>query len=186
VHDVSLALDPGELGVVLGRSGSGKSTLLMMLGAWVLPDSGVVRSAGSHWSEVAYVPQRFGLIPELTLRENVELPLRLDGGSHDSDVAALLRDLELAEHADRYPHETSTGQQQRAAVARAVAVSPRVLLADEPTSHQDDANAARVWAVLRDAALTRDVACLCATHDAAAAAYCDRVWRIAEGRLRPG
>jgi peptide/nickel transport system ATP-binding protein len=183
VHDVSLALDPGELGVVLGRSGSGKSTLLMMLGAWVLPDTGVIRVPGRSWSDLAYVPQRFGLLPELTLRENIELPLRLGGGSHGSDVPALLRDLELSEHAERYPHETSTGQQQRAAVARAVAVTPRVLLADEPTSHQDDANAARVWAVLRDTALAHGVACLCATHDPAAAAYCDRVWRISEGRI---
>ena len=141
VHDVSLDLRAGELGVILGRSGSGKSTLLMAAGGWLRPDAGSIETAGRElvppWRRVAYVAQRFALLPELSVLENVELPLRLAGAPRDGTVAALLAQLDLAELAERRPHETSIGQQQRAALARALVLRPAVLLADEPTSHQD-------------------------------------------------
>ena len=185
VHDVSLELRTGELGVLLGRSGSGKSTLLMAAGGWLRPDGGSIAVAGEGlvppWRRVAYVPQRFALLPELSVRENVELPLRL--GGEPRNVDELLAQLELDELADRLPHEISIGQQQRAALARALVLWPAVLLADEPTSHQDAASAELVWTALA-AAADEGTACLLATHEEAAAPRADRVWRIDDGRLR--
>jgi putative ABC transport system ATP-binding protein len=182
VDDVSLDLAAGETGVLLGRSGSGKSTLLMVLGGWLPPDAGDTGIASTAWSEVGYMPQRFGLLPELTVAENVALPLRVSHAEDDERVATLLGLLALADLASRPPTETSIGQQQRVALARALVQRPAILLADEPSSHQDRRSADRVWEAIA-AARAEGTACLVATHDEAAAAYADRVWQIADGRL---
>ena len=179
VDDVSLAIREGELATIVGRSGSGKSTLFMLLAGWERPDGGTV-SAGRTWAEFAYLPQRFGLVPELDVRENVDLPARLAGerGATDELLAALAID----SLGSRYPHEISVGQQQRVAVARALTVRPRVLLVDEPTSHQDGESAERVWSLLR-AAAAEGTACLVATHEPDAAARAHTAWTMADGRL---
>jgi peptide/nickel transport system ATP-binding protein len=182
VDDVSLRLEPGETGVVLGRSGSGKSTLLMLLGGWLRPDAGDTGIASTAWRDLGYMPQRFGLLPELTVAENVALPLRISDMTDDERVEALLDALALGELATRLPAETSIGQQQRIALARALVHRPAILLADEPTSHQDRRSAERVWDAIAGAR-AEGTASLVATHDDAAAAYADRVWRIADGRL---
>jgi putative ABC transport system ATP-binding protein len=188
VAGVSLEVRAGELGILLGRSGSGKSTLLMTAGGWLASDGGTVCVQGAPqpgapaWAETAYVAQRFGLLPELTVAENVALPLRLGDADDPGRVVELLELLDLAPLAARLPHETSVGQQQRVAVARALALRPRLLLADEPTSHQDGAHAEAVWAAL-GAARANGAACLVATHDAAAAVRGDRVWELVGGRL---
>lgn len=182
VDDVSLELRAGELGVVLGRSGSGKSTLLMAAGGWVAPDAGSVVTPGTSWQKTSYLAQRFGLLPELTVAENVGLPLRLAGLSEDG-VGDLLEQLGLGGLALRLPAETSIGQQQRTALARALVTQPAALLADEPSSHQDGATAERVWAALADAC-ARGSACLVATHDTAAADRANRVWRLEDGRIQ--
>ena len=181
VDDASLAVRTGELAVLLGRSGSGKSTLLMAAGDWLRPDEGTVHLPGPGWHETAHLAQRFGLMPELSVAENVGLPLRLRGSSHNTRVAEVLAQLGLAELADRLPGETSIGQQQRTALARAIVDRPTALLADEPTSHQDAASAALVWRAL-DAACADGTACLVATHDEAASTHADRVWRMEDGR----
>jgi putative ABC transport system ATP-binding protein len=185
VSDVTLALRRGELGVLLGRSGSGKSTLLTLLAGWQQPDTGEIEPTGPAawaWSELGYLPQRFGLIPELSVRENVELPARLTGRREElaSRVDELLRDLGLDELALRRPAETSIGQQQRAAVARALVLRPSVLVADEPSSHQDAGWHDAVWALLARAA-AEGTACLAATHEPEAAQFATRVWEMAEG-----
>jgi putative ABC transport system ATP-binding protein len=188
VDGASLDLAAGELGVLLGRSGSGKSTLLMMLGGWLPADAGRVEIAGvaggatPGWAAVGYLAQRFGLLPELSVAENVALPFRLAGLPDEGRVELLLDRLGLSALAGRYPAETSVGQQQRVALARALALRPSLLLADEPSSHQDAGFAGRTWDVLLEA---RDegTACLVATHDPAAAERADRVWEIADGRL---
>ena len=179
LRDVSAGLTPGQVTLVLGRSGSGKSTLLMLLGGWQTPDSGVV-SADPAWSQLAYVPQRFGLVPELTVRENVDLPARIAGVAGATDE--LLERLDLAELAQRVPAEISIGQQQRVAVARALSVRPRALLVDEPTSHQDAASAERVWAEL-GRAVAEGTGCLVATHEPDARQRAHRAWSIDGGRL---
>ena len=189
VRDASVELRPGEAGVLLGRSGSGKSTLLTLLAGWQRPDAGTIAWNGAAadpaalpWAELAYVPQRFGLVPELTVRENVELPARLAGRRAElaGRVDALLEELGLVELAARVPAETSIGQQQRTAVARALVLRPRVLLADEPTSHQDAGWHDAVWARLL-AAAAEGTAWLAATHEEEAAGYASRAWAIDEG-----
>jgi putative ABC transport system ATP-binding protein len=179
VVDVTLELHAGELTAMVGRSGSGKSTLLMLLGVWLAPDAGSL-SAPVDWRDLAYVPQRFGLVPELTVRENADLPARL--GRMPGSTDEWLERLALAELADRYPNEISIGQQQRVAVARALCIRPRVLLVDEPTSHQDGASAERVWSALAHAT-EQGTACLVATHEPDAVRRAHVAWHIDDGRL---
>jgi len=117
-------------------------------------------------------------LPELSVRENVEFPARLAGATAAAD--ALLERLGLAELAERPPHETSIGQQQRTALARALVLRPAVLLADEPTSHQDAGWRDAVWQLLVDAA-EAGTACLVATHEEEIARYANRVWQVNGG-----
>jgi putative ABC transport system ATP-binding protein len=175
----SLAIRAGELAVVVGRSGSGKSTLLMVAGGWVEPDAGTVVPSLDGWAELGYVPQRFGLVPELTVEENVELPATLAAAPA---APGLFERLAIDEFRGRRPGEISIGQQQRVAIARALRLAPSVLLVDEPTSHQDAAHAELVWAALSDAAASGS-ACLVATHELDARARADRSWQIEDGRL---
>jgi ABC-type lipoprotein export system ATPase subunit len=178
VSDVSITVRAGQLAVVVGRSGSGKSTLLMLLGGWSEPDAGMIGGLTSRaWSDCAYVPQRFGLVPELTVAENVELPVRGTAGGGE-----LLERLALADLADRYPAEISIGQQQRVAMARALVLRPRLLLVDEPTSHQDRRSAELVWSALHGAAAMGS-ACLVATHEPDARVRADVSWEIEGGRV---
>jgi ABC-type lipoprotein export system ATPase subunit len=181
LDDVSLELHAGELGVAVGRSGSGKSTLLMLLGGWQRPDRGRIElPAGRAWAALGYVPQRFGLVPELTVAENVGLPGRLLG--RDVAVDDLLERLGLDGLGQRAVTELSIGQQQRVAVARALVLRPAVLLVDEPTSHQDSASAERVWVALA-AAAAEGAACLVATHEPDARERAHRSWSIDDGRI---
>jgi len=182
VDGVSLDLEPGQVGVILGRSGSGKSTLLMILGGWLAADSGETGVATTAWSSAGYVPQRFGLLPELSIAENVGLPSRVGGAWDRARVDELLARLGLNELGDRTPAEVSIGQQQRAALGRAVVLRPQLLLADEPTSHQDARSAARSWDLIA-AAAAEGTTCLIVTHDEGAAAYADRVWELVDGRI---
>jgi ABC-type lipoprotein export system ATPase subunit len=190
VDGASLEVAAGELAVLLGRSGSGKSTLLMLAGGWLAPDRGELVVPGARpgapplWSATSYLAQRFGLLPELSVRENIVLPLRLRGAG--ADAAGLVADrLGLVDLLEREPRETSLGQQQRVALARALVARPALVLADEPTAHQDPGSAERVWGALCEA---RDAgtACLVATHDERLAARADSVWLIEDGRVRPG
>jgi ABC-type lipoprotein export system ATPase subunit len=178
--DVSLSVRAGELVLVVGRSGSGKSTLLMLTGGWIEPDSGTVEPSSTRWADLAYVPQRFGLVPELTVEENIELPARHAAAPPMPD---LLERLALDELTNRTPGEISIGQQQRVAIARALRLASPILLVDEPTSHQDAAHAELVWAALREAA-TIGTACLVATHELDAHNRADRWWQIDDGRLQ--
>jgi len=190
--DGTLDLGCGEVGALLGRSGSGKSTLLALLSGLARPDGGELGyqlSASDPrelpWRELAFLPQRFGLLPELSVRENVEYPARLAGtlGADGAAAEALLERLGLAELAGRPPQETSIGQQQRTALARALVLRPAVVLADEPTSHQDAGWRDAVWQVLVDAAES-GTACLVATHEEEIARYANRVWQVGSGVVR--
>lgn len=188
---VDLTVGPGELIALAGRSGSGKTTLLTIIGGWDRPDAGSVavagpagRREGPAWRDVALVPQSLGLLEELTVAENITLPGRLGGaGAAAHDPATLMRQLAIDHVADRHPSETSLGEQQRAAVARAAVVEPRVLLADEPIAHQDLEHAEAVLFVLRRLA-DGGAACLIATHNELAFEAADRVLELRHGRLR--
>ena len=189
VDRASFELRAGEIGILLGTSGSGKSTLLMTIAGWIEPDEGTVEIAGTasrapSWHELSYLAQRFALLPELTVADNVTLPDRLDHRRSRANQPPLLESLGLVELADRPSAAISVGQQQRTALARALTSLPRVVVADEPTSHQDAASAELVWSALR-AACDRGAACLVATNDESARSYGDRGWTISEGRVRP-
>jgi putative ABC transport system ATP-binding protein len=184
VDGVSVAVRSGELAALLGSSGSGKTTMLNLMAGWERPDAGVVSVPGQRWDELAVLPQRFGLLGELTVRENVEYPARLAGRLDEARpwLERLLADLGLAELADRFPHETSIGQQQRAALVRALALRPTLLLVDEPTGHQDLVSAYAVVRALR-AAAEQGSACLVATHERELVRFFDTVHTLAGGRL---
>jgi ABC-type lipoprotein export system ATPase subunit len=178
---VSLEVGAGELVVVIGPSGAGKTTLVNVLCGWDTPDAGEVRrTGGDGWHDVAVVPQGLGLLEELSAEENVGLPLRLAG--KNPDVARVLDGLGLGQLARRSITEISMGERQRTAVARALAVQPRLLLADEPTSHQD-AGFARVVLTHVRAAADAGSACLVVTHDSDGAEAADRVLELRSGRL---
>jgi putative ABC transport system ATP-binding protein len=175
LRPVSFEIAAGELAVVRGRSGSGKSTLLAVVAGWCPPDAGTVRIDGhdvspaalarTSWNHVAVVPQVLALVPELTLSENLGVAATGRSRRDRRSLAdTFLERLDLSALADRFPAEVSMGQQQRAAVARAVIAAPAVVLADEPTSHQDPDHAAVVIAALLACAADGG-AVLVASHD---------------------
>jgi putative ABC transport system ATP-binding protein len=186
VREVSLSANPGEIVGVVGRSGSGKTTLLNLVAGWERADAGAVGvfGASTTWADLAFVPQRLGLMDELSIAENVEYPARLAGQLEERRdlVGDLLGTLGLVDLAARHPNEVSLGEQQRAALARALVLSPALLIADEPTGHQDAGWGRRIFTVLSSAAAAGSC-CLIATHDQALAPFIDRVVTMSDGAL---
>ena len=198
LRGVDLAVDPGELVAVMGPSGSGKSTLLTIAGSLEEPTSGQVlvdsvdlatvsRSdrAKMRRRAIGYVFQDFNLLPGLTAIENVTLPLELDGTrSKAAKAAALeaLEELDVAQHAHRFPDELSGGERQRVAIARAIVGERGLLLADEPTGALDSVNGEGVMRLLR-AATQRGVAGVVVTHEAQLASWADRVVFLRDGHV---
>jgi putative ABC transport system ATP-binding protein len=196
--DAGLAVGAGEMVAVMGPSGSGKSTLLHCLAGIVPPDQGTVHYAGAEIgglsdtdrsalrrTEFGFVFQFGQLVPELTCRENVALPLRLAGVSRraaEKDAAEWLGRLEVADIADKRPGEISGGQGQRVAVARALMHGPKVVFADEPTGALDSLNGERVMTLLVGAARESGAAVVVVTHEPRVAAYCDRELIVRDGR----
>lgn len=201
LHDVSLAVRPGQLVTIMGPSGSGKSTLLSLAGGLETPTEGTVLLSGRELAElsarqlaevrrreVAFVFQQYNLVPLLTVIENVALPLELDGWSAPRCEAAgreALESVGLADVANAYPEHLSGGQQQRVAIARAIAGEPRVILADEPTAALDSVAGESVMQLIR-ARVDAGAAAIVATHDARLAALADTVLYLSDGRLLDG
>ncbi|MEU7478099.1 ATP-binding cassette domain-containing protein [Lentzea sp. NPDC042327] len=184
LRGIDLSVAPGELVTLSGPSGSGKTALLSVLCGFDFPDSGTVTPGPAAWSACAVLPQSLGLATELTLEENVALPLRLRG-LPVGPVADVLAELGIADLARRYPAQVSFGQQQRAALARAVVAKPSALLADEPTAHLDAVSADATIGLLRRVA-DDGAAVLIATHHDAVHAAADRVLELAGGRISSG
>jgi putative ABC transport system ATP-binding protein len=201
VREVSLAVRAGEAIVITGPSGSGKTTLLSMLGGLLHPDAGSVRLAGvdlGHAPErqldqirlqrVGFVFQRGLLLPALTARQNVALPLRALGAVRRAALAradALLDQLDLGDRANLLPHALSAGECQRVALARALVNHPPVVLADEPTAHLDAATGAAVADELRRMAAVEGSALVVVTHDERLVSIGTRGLRLVDGRLLP-
>lgn len=199
LRGVNLHASPGELLCVRGRSGSGKTTLLNLLGGLDRPTAGRIWMDGRevtamserdlvrlHRGTVAYIFQTFGLLPILSAAENVEVPLRLVGTparQRDARVMEVLGLVGLAPRAGHRPHELSGGEQQRVAVARALANRPKVLLADEPTGQLDSDTGRSIMRVLQSVAHDEGVTTLVATHDPMMLELADRVLELRDGVL---
>ncbi len=195
----SIRIPPGQVVALVAPSGAGKSTLLHIAGLLDAPDAGRVAIAGIdatgapdatrtalRRSRVGFVYQFHHLLPEFDARENVALPQLAAGAGRAAALAradALLDRLGLAARARHRPAALSGGEQQRVAVARALANRPALLLADEPTGNLDPATADRVFAVLLEVVRETGLAALIATHNPALAARMDRTVRLEAGRL---
>ena len=181
---LNMEIAPGEVVIIRGRSGSGKTTLLNILAGWQEPDDGQVswgiEDPGS-WDEVAVVPQSLGLLPELSLGENIALPGRLR--DVDLDVGEVASRLEIQHLLDRPVDGASLGEQQRSAISRALIRRPSLLLADEPSSHQDLERLHLVWRLITEVA-SEGTSVIAATHDPDAFGYADRVLDLSSGRLQ--
>jgi lipoprotein-releasing system ATP-binding protein len=206
LRGVDMTVEAGEFVAVLGPSGSGKSTLLNLLGLMDRPDSGELSLGGTRAADLdddararlrnerlGFVFQFDSLLPEFTILENVTMPARIAlarGITTEPFYKAqvrgelLLETLGIKKLRDRFPAQTSGGERQRAAIARALANSPAVILADEPTGNLDRANGAMVFADMKRLAREKGVAVVLVTHDETEARTADRVLRMDDGFLR--
>ena len=198
VDDVSLSVRRGEFMAVVGRSGSGKTTLLNLIAGLDQPDEGRITVDGAEVSRfndrqmtefrrhtVGFVFQSFGLLPLLSAEENVDLALRIAGAGlreRQERTKELLTLVGLTERAHHRPYELSGGEQQRVAVARALANRPSLVIADEPTGELDSTTGAQIFALLRDVAAA-GVTVIAATHDPFVMEHVDRVLEMSDGRM---
>jgi putative ABC transport system ATP-binding protein len=196
LNDISFAVEPGGYVAVVGPSGSGKTTLLGLLAGLDRPTSGTVHLDGADLTaldgdalarlrggKVGFVFQSFQLIPTLTARENVQVPLELRGEAAAERATDLLARVGLADRADHYPAQLSGGEQQRVALARAFSTRPKVLFADEPTGNLDARTGAGIIDLMTE--LNRDLGTtlVLVTHDLDLAARARRTIRLADGRI---
>jgi len=194
---VNLDVAEGEFVCVMGRSGSGKSTLLNVVSGIDTPDAGSVLFHGSDLAamddrsrtlhrrrHLGFVFQFFNLVPTLTVAENVRMPLELNRLPDAGVVQGWLDRVGLAQRADSFPDMLSGGEQQRVAVARALAHGPSLLLADEPTGNLDADTAEQVLAMLTALCADQGTTLLVASHSLDVAAAADRVVELDHGRVR--
>ena len=196
---VDLQLRTGELTLLMGPSGSGKTTLLSILGCILAPTEGSLKIASEEIvglgpealaeirrRHVGFVFQSYNLFPTLTATENVRIALDVRGergGESRRRAEAALKEVGLGHRLNSYPRTMSGGEQQRVAVARAIASSPSVILADEPTAALDSENGHQVMALLAKIASDESRAVLAVTHDPRTLPYADRVIRIEDGLI---
>ncbi len=199
LRGVDLSIESGEFTALVGPSGSGKTTLLQIIGCLDLPTTGRVLINGedvSHLNRnqradmrrgtIGFVFQFFALIPTLSAYENVEMPLLLNGHvpfDRKERVMQLLHSVGLADRADHRPDQLSGGEQQRVAVARALASQPTMVLADEPTANLDTANGEQVMEIMTRLNQETGVTFVFATHDPRVIKFARRVITLQDGRV---
>ncbi|MBL8310559.1 MAG: ABC transporter ATP-binding protein [Burkholderiales bacterium] len=200
LHGIDLNLAAGEFTALIGPSGSGKSTLLNIIGLLEAPTAGSVDIAGQRVAydnddhltrlraaTLGFVFQFHHLLPAFTAIENVLMPRLINGetisGRVREDAARLLAAVGLAGAENKRPSQLSGGMQQRVAIARALAVTPHLVLADEPTGNLDTKTAADIFTLLRQFNREFGTSFLIVTHDARLAATCDRQVTLADGRI---
>lgn len=194
-RDVNFTIEQGQIAVILGPSGAGKSTVLNMLGGMDSPTKGSINITGTdiaqfndrqltkyRRNDVGFIFQFYNLIPNLTTTENVELATALvnDG----LDPVTVLRDVGLAERLDNFPAQLSGGEQQRLAIARALAKNPKLLLCDEPTGALDYQTGKQILQLLHDASRKFKKTVIIITHNSAIAKMADRVIQINDAQVR--
>lgn len=196
LNDISLALGAGETLALTGESGSGKSTLLHLVGALDGFDRGEIHLDGTALSglddaaraelrrgTVSLVFQQFNLIPSLTVAQNLAFHARLAGREDTDYIALLTEQLGLAEHVDRFPEHLSGGQMQRVAIGRALAVRPKLLLADEPTGNLDERTGDLVFGLMLELVRQAGTALFLVTHSPRIADQLDRHLHLSRGRI---
>lgn len=199
LRGISFCADVGDFVAVRGPSGCGKSTLLHILGAMDRPTTGKVWLNGRRLdslgrdelavvrrNHIGFIFQAFNLLPTLTVQENVSLPLLLDGVAERESrnrSASALTDVGLEARSKYFPSQLSGGEMQRAAIARALAIQPELVIADEPTGSLDSANGRRVLELLAKLNASKGITVLMATHSEEAAAYASRTLHLRDGQL---
>ncbi|MGB0893833.1 MAG: ABC transporter ATP-binding protein [Parashewanella sp.] len=198
LNDINLSVNQGEFLAIMGPSGCGKSTLLSILGMLDSPSQGQFHFDGVELSEysekrlaevrksnIGFVFQSFNLIDDLTVRENVELPLQYQGiakTERQQRVEAILKRVSIDHRADHLPQQLSGGQQQRVAVARALVINPKLILADEPTGNLDSKNGEEVMAMLKELNQA-GTTIIMVTHSEHDANYASRIVRLFDGQI---
>lgn len=194
---VTLSVDSGEFVAIVGTSGSGKSTLLHMLGGLDRPTSGSVIVDGKdifslkdealtifRRRKIGFVFQSYNLVPVLNARENIVLPIQLDGRQVDEDfLDKIVNTLGLEKKLGSLPSQLSGGQQQRVAIARALAAAPAIILADEPTGNLDSRTSQDVLSLLKVTSQKFAQTIVMITHNEEIAQTADRIIRIEDGRI---
>lgn len=197
LDNVSFTVEKGEFIAVIGPSGSGKSTLLHILGGVDRPTSGKVfientdiyaldetRLAIFRRRQIGLIYQFYNLIPVLNVKENILLPLLLDGRRADkAELDELVSTLGLADRLDYLPNQLSGGQQQRVSIGRAIISNPALMLADEPTGNLDSKNSSEIISLLRLLNQKRKQTLIVITHDERIALQADRIIAIEDGRI---
>jgi putative ABC transport system ATP-binding protein len=196
LNGVSLEVAAGEYVAVIGDSGIGKSTLLNVIAGLEPADCGEIVFQGSDLARLSddqltlmrrdnfgFVFQAFHVLPQLSVEQNVGLPLLLRGLQDRQKIVGLIAAVGLQGREASAPRELSGGELQRVAIARALAGDPKLVLADEPTGNLDPENARAVLALFRDQVKGRGAAAILATHSEAAAATCDRRYRLTAGGI---
>ena len=197
IDDVNLKIEKGEFNAIVGPSGSGKSTLLHLLGGVDNPSSGKIFIDGNDISKytskelalfrrrkVGLIYQFYNLIPNLTVRHNIELPLKLDKRKiNDEALLDIVRKLGIENKLDSFPSELSGGQQQRVAIARSLVYSPSLVLADEPTGNLDRENSREIIEILKYFNRTLKQTIIVITHDESIALEAERVITIVDGKV---
>lgn len=197
LRGLSLEIQQGEFVSIMGKSGCGKSTLLHCMSGIMKPTSGDIifddqtlfsltsdKRAKVRRESMGFVFQFFHLIPELTVRENILLPVKVNRLKLDEKhYERLLKDLGLLEFVDRLPSTLSGGQQQRVAIARALIHKPAIVFADEPTGNLDEDSSKEVIELLKSLQKQYDLTLVLVTHDRDVASFADRVVRMRDGRI---
>lgn len=199
LRGVDMTLVPGELTLLMGPSGSGKTTLLSILGCILAPTSGAIKVAGVSTEglnpeelarlrrkHIGYIFQSYNLFPTLNALENVRIALDVlgqKGFAASQRAEEVLHQVGLGHRLQNYPSNLSGGEQQRVAVARAIASAPDIVLADEPTAALDSENGHAVMALLAKIAKEQQRSVLAVTHDPRTLGYADRVVRIEDGKI---
>ena len=200
VKDVSMKVSEGEVLMILGPSGSGKTTLLSMIGCILTPTSGDIYIDGEKISDlpenelpkirkkkIGFVFQSFNLLKSLTVQENVEIALNLNGtrgNEAKTKARELLTEVGLGERLSFFPAELSGGEKQRVSIARALANNPKIILADEPTGNLDSKTGQKIGSILQDLAKNNNKSVVIVTHDNRIENLADRIVRLEDGTIK--